>query len=113
MPFRSNLATPDVAQLLQNAASEPGYGRRVGVAAWVVVGLLAGWIAGRISGQPQHGFLRKVAVGVLGALVGGALARAAGHEGITEFGLRSVVVAALGATLLLLVLGALEGRRWN
>lgn len=85
----------------------------MGLASWVVVGLLAGWIAGRVSGQPQHGFLRKVVIGVLGALVGGALARAAGYEGITEFGLRSVLVAALGATLLLLVLSALEGRRWG
>ena len=40
----------------------------------------------------------------------GAVARAAGYTGIEEFGLRSVLVAALGATLLLLVLGALEGR---
>lgn len=89
------------------------YGRAVGLASWMVVGLVAGWVAGKVSGQPQHGFLRKVAIGVLGALVGGALARAAGYEGIGEFGLRSLAVAALGATLLLLVLGALEGRRWR
>lgn len=50
-------------------------------------------------------------MGVVGALIGGALARAAGYEGITEFGLRSVLIAALGATLLLLVLSAIEGRR--
>jgi uncharacterized membrane protein YeaQ/YmgE (transglycosylase-associated protein family) len=82
----------------------------VGLVSWLVVGLLAGWIAGLVSGQRQEGCLIKIATGVLGALVGGALARAAGYEGITRFGLRSVGLAALGATLLLLLLGAVQGR---
>jgi uncharacterized membrane protein YeaQ/YmgE (transglycosylase-associated protein family) len=82
----------------------------VGVLSWIVVGLLAAWIAGMVSGRPQTGCLPKIAVGVAGALLGGALARAAGYEGVTELSLRSVLLAALGATLLLLVLGALEGR---
>ncbi|HET7488534.1 MAG TPA: GlsB/YeaQ/YmgE family stress response membrane protein [Acidimicrobiales bacterium] len=83
----------------------------VGLASWIVVGLLAGWIAGLASGNRQQGCLRKIAVGVIGALLGGALARAAGYEGVTDVSLRSVLVAALGATLLLLVLGAIDGRR--
>ena len=82
----------------------------VGFVSWVIVGLLAGWIAGLVSGQRQEGCLVKIAIGVLGALVGGALARAAGYEGITELGLRSVGLAALGATLLLMLLGAVQGR---
>ena len=82
----------------------------MGLVSWIVVGFLAGWIAGRLSGRRQEGCLTKVAVGVLGALVGGGLARAAGYEGITEFGLRSVVLAALGATLLLMLLGAIDRR---
>jgi uncharacterized membrane protein YeaQ/YmgE (transglycosylase-associated protein family) len=83
----------------------------VGLLSWVVVGLLAAWIAGIVSGRPQRGCLTKIAVGVAGALIGGALARAAGYSGVTKFGLRSVLLAALGATILLLVLGAIEGRR--
>jgi uncharacterized membrane protein YeaQ/YmgE (transglycosylase-associated protein family) len=83
----------------------------MGLLSWVVVGLLAAWIAGIVSGRPQHGCLTKIAVGVAGALIGGALARAAGYSGVTSFSLRSVLLAALGATLLLLVLRALEGRR--
>jgi uncharacterized membrane protein YeaQ/YmgE (transglycosylase-associated protein family) len=51
-----------------------------------------------------------VAVGILGALIGGALMHAAGHEGVNEFSLRSLLVAALGAILLLLVLQAISGR---
>lgn len=63
-----------------------------------------------VSGRPQAGCLPKLAVGIGGALLGGTLARAAGYEGVDDFGVRSVLLAALGATLLLLVLGALEGR---
>lgn len=72
--------------------------------------MLAAWIAGIVSGRPQEGCLTKIAVGIAGALLGGALARAAGYSGITEFSLRSVLLAALGATILLLVLRAIEGR---
>jgi len=84
---------------------------RMGLLSWIVVGLLAAWIAGMVSGRPQEGCLTKIAVGVAGALVGGALARAAGYPGITGFGVRSILLAALGATILLVVLGAVEGRR--
>ena len=83
----------------------------MGLLSWIVVGLLADWIAGLVSGRPQAGCLPKLAVGIGGALLGGALARGAGYTGVEEFGLRSMLLAALGATLLLLVLGALEGRR--
>lgn len=83
----------------------------MGLLSWIVVGLLAAWIAGMVSGQRQQGCLTKIAVGVAGALIGGALARAAGYSGITKFGLRSILLAALGSTILLLVLRAIEGRR--
>ena len=83
----------------------------MGLLSWILIGLLAGWIAGMISGRPQEGCLTRLAVGVLGAMIGGALARAAGYEGVTRFGLRSLLLATLGATLLLLLLRALEGRR--
>ena len=82
----------------------------MGLLSWIVVGLLAAWIAGMITGQPARGCLPKIVVGVGGALVGGALARAAGYPGITRFDLRSVLLAALGASLLLLALRAIEGR---
>jgi uncharacterized membrane protein YeaQ/YmgE (transglycosylase-associated protein family) len=82
----------------------------VSLLSWIVVGLLAGWIAGRLSGRPQEGCVSKIVVGVLGALIGGALARAAGYDAITRFEPRSVLIAALGATLLLFVLDAIERR---
>ena len=82
----------------------------MGLLSWIVVGLLAGAIAGRVT-HHRLGCLAKIVVGVVGAQIGGALARAAGLGGITTFGLRTVLLAALGATILLAVLEAIEGRR--
>jgi uncharacterized membrane protein YeaQ/YmgE (transglycosylase-associated protein family) len=78
--------------------------------AWIVIGLLAGAIARWIVKDDRSGCLYTMAVGVLGALIGGALMQAAGRTGIDEFDLRTLLVAALGAVLLLLLLQALSGR---
>ncbi|MEO7370042.1 MAG: GlsB/YeaQ/YmgE family stress response membrane protein [Ilumatobacteraceae bacterium] len=81
------------------------------IVAWIVVGLVAGLLARWIVRDDRSGCIYTTAVGVLGALIGGALMHASGHEGINEFSLRSLGVAALGAILLLLVLQAIGGRR--
>ena len=83
----------------------------MGLFSWVVVGLIAGWLAGMVTGRRDQGCITKTAVGVIGALIGGALANAAGYEGIDELGVRSIVIAAVGATLFLFLLEAIEGRR--
>jgi uncharacterized membrane protein YeaQ/YmgE (transglycosylase-associated protein family) len=79
--------------------------------AWIVVGLIAGLLARWIVKDDKSGCLYTIAVGVLGALIGGALMQAAGKKGIAnEFDFRSILVAAVGAVLLLLVLQAIGGR---
>jgi uncharacterized membrane protein YeaQ/YmgE (transglycosylase-associated protein family) len=82
----------------------------MGILSWIIVGFVAGLLARWIVRDDRSGCLYTIAVGVLGALVGGALMHAGGHEGIDEFSLRSLLVAALGAILLLLVLQAIGGR---
>ena len=82
----------------------------MGIVAWIVVGLLAGGVARWIVRDDRTGCIYTMVVGVLGALIGGALMQASGRDGITDFELRSVLVAAVGAVLLLLVLQALSGR---
>ena len=77
---------------------------------WIVVGLFAGLLARWITRDEKSGCLYTVAVGILGALIGGALMQAAGENGINDFDLRAILVAALGAVLLLLVLQAIGGR---
>jgi uncharacterized membrane protein YeaQ/YmgE (transglycosylase-associated protein family) len=83
----------------------------VNIVAWVIVGLVAGLGARWIVRDDRSGCLYTLVVGVLGALIGGALMQAAGRDGIADFSIRSVLVAALGAVLLLLVLQAIGGRR--
>ena len=80
------------------------------IVAWIVVGLVAGVLARWIVHDDRSGCLYTLAVGVLGALIGGALMQASGRSGINEFSLRSLLVAAIGAVLLLLVLQAIGGR---
>lgn len=83
----------------------------MGIGSWLLIGLLAGWIGGALTGRRGQGCITTVVVGIIGALIGGALARAAGYEGIREFSVRSVLVAGLGAALLLLLFNAIDGRR--
>lgn len=82
----------------------------MGIIAWIIVGLVAGLIARSIVGDDRSGCLYTMAVGVLGALIGGALMHAAGKKGVNDFDLRAILVSALGAVLLLLLLQAVSGR---
>ena len=79
----------------------------MGLLAWAVVGLLAGGLARMMTGSEKRGCLGTMAVGLLGSMIGGALASWAFDEKITEFGLKSVVISALGAALLLFTLQAM------
>lgn len=81
------------------------------VFAWIVTGLLAGALARWVVSDERSGCLYTTVIGVLGALIGGALMQAIDERPLDEFSLRTVVVAALGAVLLLLVLQAIGGRR--
>ncbi|MGH9139441.1 MAG: GlsB/YeaQ/YmgE family stress response membrane protein [Acidimicrobiales bacterium] len=84
------------------------------ILAWAMCGLLAGGLARRAVGAPKRGCLATIAIGVLGALVAGALWRfATGDELDTfdELDVGSVFVAFVGASALLLVLEAAGGRR--
>ncbi|MBI2168927.1 MAG: GlsB/YeaQ/YmgE family stress response membrane protein [Actinobacteria bacterium] len=84
----------------------------MGLVSWVLVGLIAGILAGMATGRRAGGCLPTMLVGVLGALVGGALFNAAGERGIDDFGLWSIFVAFVGASVLLLAFGGrLKGRR--
>ena len=81
----------------------------MGIIGWIVVGLVAGGLAGRVTGVKGNGCLATIAIGVIGGLLGGWLFSAAGDQGIGDFGLRSMFVAFIGATLLLFVFGAITG----
>ena len=84
----------------------------MGIIAWVVLGAIAGWLASLITGRDSRmGCLANIVVGILGALVGGLVMNLLGGAGVTGFNLRSLLVAALGTTVLLLITGGAAGRR--
>jgi uncharacterized membrane protein YeaQ/YmgE (transglycosylase-associated protein family) len=68
---------------------------------WIVVGFVAGVLAKLVTGQDRPGCLGTILVGILGGLLGGAIFTAAGDEGINDFSIRSMLVAFVGATILL------------
>jgi uncharacterized membrane protein YeaQ/YmgE (transglycosylase-associated protein family) len=77
---------------------------------WIVMGLLAGALARVVIPSRNQGCIYTIVIGVLGAFIGGAISTWAGvGDGISGFNLGSILIAFLGACLLLLVLQALSG----
>jgi uncharacterized membrane protein YeaQ/YmgE (transglycosylase-associated protein family) len=81
------------------------------IIAWLVLGLIAGFIASKIVDREGKGLLMNLLLGVVGAEVGGWLFRLFGMSGVTGFNLYSLVVAVLGAVILLFIYHALIRRR--
>jgi uncharacterized membrane protein YeaQ/YmgE (transglycosylase-associated protein family) len=69
--------------------------------AWIVLGLVAGLIASRTVNKTGEGFVLDIVLGILGAVVGGWLFASWEMEGVTGLNLYSLLVAVLGAGLLL------------
>ena len=75
------------------------------VLSWIVVGLLAGWLAGMVMKGGGFGLIGDIIVGVIGGLLGGFIASYFFHMGdpMSGINLPSIIVAFLGAVLLLFV----------
>jgi len=73
------------------------------VIAWIVLGLIAGFIASKIINKQGEGLVMDIVLGVVGALVGGWLFRLVGMSGVTGFNVYSLVVAVIGAIVFLLI----------
>jgi uncharacterized membrane protein YeaQ/YmgE (transglycosylase-associated protein family) len=79
---------------------------------WLVLGLIAGFIASKLVNRTGEGILLDIVLGVAGAFVGGFIFTSIlGHEGVTGFNLYSVFVAVIGAVVLLVLYRALFRRR--
>lgn len=78
--------------------------------AWIIVGFLAGWLAANLATGRGFGCLGNTAIGLAGAIIGGLLFSALGITGTTGF-LGSILIASIGAALLLVLAGLIGGRR--
>jgi len=78
--------------------------------AWLVLGLIAGFIASRIVNKSGGGLLLDIVLGILGALVGGFLFSLLGAEGVTGVNLYSLLVAVVGAIVVLEIYHAVVRR---
>jgi uncharacterized membrane protein YeaQ/YmgE (transglycosylase-associated protein family) len=80
-------------------------------AAWIGLGLVVGFIASKLLNKRRHGLRRDCLLGIVGAIVGGFLANLLGNPGVKGLDLYSLVVAAVGAAVFVLVYYALFRRR--
>ena len=71
----------------------------MGVIWWLVVGLIAGWITGKLMGSPGKGALTDIIIGLIGALAGGLLMRLVGFRSSGGF-IYTIIVAVIGAVVL-------------
>jgi uncharacterized membrane protein YeaQ/YmgE (transglycosylase-associated protein family) len=85
---------------------------QMGWLAWLVVGAVSGWLASIVmKTNRQQGLLFDIIVGILGAFVGGFLFNQFGAQGVTGFNIWSVVVAFVGAVVLLAAIRLVSGKR--
>ena len=77
------------------------------IISWAIIGLLAGGAARILTGSEKRGCLTTIAVGLIGALIGGAIANQAWGRKVDGLDIRSIAISALGAVIFLLVLQAL------
>lgn len=84
----------------------------MGIIAWIVVGLIAGALAKLVMpGDDPGGIIVTILLGIVGAFVGGFVVSLLGGVGINGFSLWSILVATLGAIILLAIYRLVAGRR--
>jgi uncharacterized membrane protein YeaQ/YmgE (transglycosylase-associated protein family) len=83
----------------------------MGIISWILLGLVAGFIASKIVDKQGKGFWLDIALGIVGALVGGLLFDLFGASGVTGLNIYSMIVAVVGAVAVLLLYNAVTSRR--
>jgi uncharacterized membrane protein YeaQ/YmgE (transglycosylase-associated protein family) len=82
-----------------------------GILSWIILGLIAGFIGSKLVESQGQGFWLNMALGIIGALVGGFLFSLFGAEGVTGLNVWSMIVAVAGSIVVLLIYNAATGRR--
>jgi uncharacterized membrane protein YeaQ/YmgE (transglycosylase-associated protein family) len=81
------------------------------IIAWLVLGLVAGFIGSKLVNKSGEGVLLDIVLGIIGAVVGGFVFNTFGGSGVNGFNLYSLVVAVIGSVLVLVIYHTIVGRR--
>jgi uncharacterized membrane protein YeaQ/YmgE (transglycosylase-associated protein family) len=81
------------------------------ILAWIVLGLISGFIASKVVNKHGDGVVLDIVLGIVGAFVGGWLFNTFGHSGVTGLNIYSMFVAVVGAVVVLVLYHALFRRR--
>lgn len=83
-----------------------------GLIAWIIIGVAAGWLTGKLMKGSGYGFWMDMIVGLIGALVGGFISSHLGGGGINQHGMViSIIIATIGAVVLTWLLRLVTGNR--
>jgi len=74
----------------------------MGIISWLILGLIAGFIASKVVNKTGSGLIMDIVLGVIGAFVGGWVFSYFGHTGVTGLNIPSLIVATLGAIVVML-----------
>jgi uncharacterized membrane protein YeaQ/YmgE (transglycosylase-associated protein family) len=87
------------------------------ILSWIIIGLIAGWLASNIMGAGGYGIVGDIIVGLVGAVIGGLIVSLLTNRGLSDATfdtgsfILNVVVAVIGAVILIAVLRALSGNK--
>jgi uncharacterized membrane protein YeaQ/YmgE (transglycosylase-associated protein family) len=81
------------------------------IVSWIILGLIAGFIGAKLVNREGQGFWLDIALGIIGALVGGLLFSLFGASGVTGLNIYSMIVAIVGSIVVLLIYNAVMGHR--
>ena len=81
------------------------------IIAWIILGLIAGFIGSKIVNKSGEGLILDIVLGIVGAIVGGFVFSLFGATGVTGLNIYSLIVAVVGAVVVLFIYHALVGRR--
>ena len=105
---RQRLPTATVQRVMQRGQFWRIY---MGILSWLIVGLVAGYIGSKLVNRTGEGLMRDLLLGVIGAIVGGAVFHALGYVGVMGVNLRSILVAAVGSVIVLVAYHAVTGQQ--
>lgn len=83
-----------------------------GLIAWIIIGIIAGWLTGKLMKGSGYGFFMDMIIGLIGALVGGFISSRLGFGTASTHGMvGSIIIAVIGAVILTIIVRLITGNR--